>query len=165
MITHLLATLQLLRSTNWVLIVKGCTWKQKQPFLFLWNHMKKSKVGKRKNKGWRKKSPRCTLCTYYRWLGNSKGRKRHSYYRQQQAAWPHSSTTTSSRNITSKELVHPIILGMMVKDGQSIPSEYAQGLPHPQNLSVSVGKGSLFWKFSGGSEQKNPLDTSTSNLI
>ena len=55
------------------------------PF-FYWNHMKKSKVGKRKGKGWRKKSPRCTLCTYYRWLGNSKGRKRHSYYRQQQAA-------------------------------------------------------------------------------
>jgi len=30
--------------------------------------MKKSKVGKRKSKSWRKKSPRCTLCTYYRWL-------------------------------------------------------------------------------------------------
>ena len=45
--------------------------------------MKKNKVGKRKSKGWRKRSPRCTLCTYYRWLGNTKGRKRHSYYRQQ----------------------------------------------------------------------------------
>ena len=46
------------------------------------NHRKKQ-VGKRKSKGWRKKSPKCTLCTYFRWLGNSKGRKRHSYYRQQ----------------------------------------------------------------------------------
>ena len=46
------------------------------------NHRKKQ-VGKRKSKGWRKRSPKCTLCTYFRWLGNSKGRKRHSYYRQQ----------------------------------------------------------------------------------
>ena len=46
------------------------------------NHRKKQ-VGKRKSKGWRKKSPKCTLCTYFRWLGNSKGRKRFSYYRQQ----------------------------------------------------------------------------------
>ena len=45
--------------------------------------MMKKKVGKRKSKGWRKRKVRCTLCTYYRWLGNSKGRKRHSYYRQQ----------------------------------------------------------------------------------
>jgi len=44
---------------------------------------RKKKVGKRKSRGWRKKSPKCTLCTYFRWLGNSKGRKRHSYYRQQ----------------------------------------------------------------------------------
>ena len=34
----------------------------------------KKKVGKRKSKGWRKRSPRCTLCTYYRWMGNIKGR-------------------------------------------------------------------------------------------
>ena len=46
------------------------------------NHRKKQ-VGKRKSKGWRKRSPKCTLCTYFRWLGNAKGRKRHSYYRQQ----------------------------------------------------------------------------------
>ena len=49
------------------------------------NHRKKQ-VGKRKSKGWRKRSPKCTLCTYFRWLGNSKGRKRHSYYRQQKVA-------------------------------------------------------------------------------
>ena len=42
----------------------------------------KKKVGKRKGKGWRKRSPRCTLCTTYRWLGNTKERKRHSYNRQ-----------------------------------------------------------------------------------
>ena len=35
----------------------------------------------------------------------------------------------------------------MVNDGLFIPSEYVQG--HPQNLSVSAGKGSLLWKFSG----------------
>ena len=46
------------------------------------NHRKKQ-VGKRKSKGWSKRSPKCTLCTYFRWLGNAKGRKRHSYYRQQ----------------------------------------------------------------------------------
>ena len=46
------------------------------------NHRKKQ-VGKRKSKGWMKRSPKSTLCTYFRWLGNSKGRKRHSYYRQQ----------------------------------------------------------------------------------
>ena len=46
------------------------------------NHRKKQ-VGKRKSKGWRKKSPKCTLCTYFRWMGNAKGRKRFSYYRQQ----------------------------------------------------------------------------------
>ena len=32
------------------------------------------KVGKRKRKGWRKRSPRCTLCTAIRWMGNIKGR-------------------------------------------------------------------------------------------
>jgi len=35
----------------------------------------KKKVGKRKRKGWRKKSPICTLCTTWRWLGNSKERR------------------------------------------------------------------------------------------
>ena len=47
---------------------------------------KKSHVGKRKRKGWRKKSPKCTMCTIWRWLGNAKGRKRFSYYRQQKVA-------------------------------------------------------------------------------
>ena len=36
--------------------------------------MKKKRVGKRGRKGWRKRSPRCTLCTYYRWMGNTKDR-------------------------------------------------------------------------------------------
>ena len=45
-------------------------------------NLRKHKVGKRKSKR-PKKQPKCTLCTYYRWLGNNKGRKRHSYYRQQ----------------------------------------------------------------------------------
>ena len=36
--------------------------------------MKKKRVGKRGRAGWRKRSPRCTLCTYYRWMGNTKGR-------------------------------------------------------------------------------------------
>jgi hypothetical protein len=43
------------------------------------------KVGKRKRKGWRKRSPKCTLCTTYRWMGNTKERRRHSYYRQMNA--------------------------------------------------------------------------------
>ena len=38
--------------------------------------MKKRKVGKRKRKGWRKRSPICTTCTKYRWFGNAKGRRR-----------------------------------------------------------------------------------------
>ena len=32
------------------------------------------KRGKRKRKGWRKRNPRCTLCTQIRWKGNIKGR-------------------------------------------------------------------------------------------
>ena len=36
--------------------------------------MKKKRVGKRGRKGWRKRSPRCTLCTQIRWMGNIKGR-------------------------------------------------------------------------------------------
>ena len=59
------------------------------------NHRKKQ-VGKRKSKGWRKKSPKCTLCTYFRWLGNSKGRKRHSYYRQQKVESLEDQTLTIS---------------------------------------------------------------------
>ena len=43
------------------------------------------KVGKRKSKR-TKKQPKCTLCNPFRWLGNTKGRHRHSYYRQQTAA-------------------------------------------------------------------------------
>ena len=43
------------------------------------------KVGKRKSKR-TKKQPKCTLCNPFRWLGNTKGRHRHSYYRQQPAA-------------------------------------------------------------------------------
>ena len=35
----------------------------------------KKKVGKRKRKGWRKKSPICTMCTTWRWMGNSKERR------------------------------------------------------------------------------------------
>ena len=45
----------------------------------------KHKVGKRKSKR-TKKQPKCTLCNPFRWLGNTKGRHRHSYYRQQMAA-------------------------------------------------------------------------------
>ena len=36
--------------------------------------MKKKRVGKRGKRGWRKRSPRCTLCTAIRWMGNIKGR-------------------------------------------------------------------------------------------
>ena len=36
--------------------------------------MKKKRVGKRGRKGWRKRSPRCTMCTQIRWMGNIKGR-------------------------------------------------------------------------------------------
>ena len=36
--------------------------------------MKKKRVGKRGRAGWRKRSPRCTLCTAIRWMGNIKGR-------------------------------------------------------------------------------------------
>ena len=38
-------------------------------------------TGKRKSKRSRKQ-PKCTLCNPFRWLGNSKSRHRHSYYRQ-----------------------------------------------------------------------------------
>ena len=41
-----------------------------------------SKVGKRKSKRTRKQ-PKCTICNPFRWLGNSKNRHRHSYYKQQ----------------------------------------------------------------------------------
>ena len=47
------------------------------------NHRKKQ-VGKRKRKGWRKRSPRCTLCTQIRWMGNIKGRHPISLLRQLQ---------------------------------------------------------------------------------
>ena len=46
--------------------------------------MSKKKVGKRKRKGWRKRSPRCTLCTAIRWMGNIKGRHPLSLLRQLQ---------------------------------------------------------------------------------
>jgi hypothetical protein len=46
------------------------------------DNMSKHKVGKRKSKR-TKKQPKCTLCNPFRWLGNTKGRHRHSYYRQQ----------------------------------------------------------------------------------
>ena len=36
--------------------------------------MKKKRVGKRGRKGWRKRNPRCMLCTAIRWMGNIKGR-------------------------------------------------------------------------------------------
>ena len=36
--------------------------------------MKKKRVGKRGRKGWRKRSPRCCLCTPIRWQGNAKNR-------------------------------------------------------------------------------------------
>ena len=45
---------------------------------------KKKKVGKRKRKGWRKRSPRCTLCTAIRWMGNIKGRHPLSFLKQLQ---------------------------------------------------------------------------------
>ena len=35
---------------------------------------RKNRVGKRCKKGCRKRSPRCTLCTAIRWMGNIKGR-------------------------------------------------------------------------------------------
>ena len=34
----------------------------------------KKRTGKRGRKGWRKRNPRCTLCTAIRWMGNIKGR-------------------------------------------------------------------------------------------
>ena len=49
------------------------------------DNMSKRKVGKRKSKR-TKKQPKSTLCNPFRWLGNTKGRHRHSYYRQQLAA-------------------------------------------------------------------------------
>jgi hypothetical protein len=36
--------------------------------------MKKKRVGKRGRSGWRKRNPKCTLCTSIRWMGNTKGR-------------------------------------------------------------------------------------------
>jgi len=36
--------------------------------------MKKNRRGKRKSKSWRKRIPRCCLCTPYRWMGNTKER-------------------------------------------------------------------------------------------
>ena len=54
-----------------------------RPHIHTENTMKK--VGKRKSKR-TKKQPKCTLCNPFRWLGNTKGRHRHSYYRQQMAA-------------------------------------------------------------------------------
>jgi len=44
--------------------------------------MKKKKTGKRKSKAWRKRIPRCTLCTPFRWMGNMKERFRHSTRKQ-----------------------------------------------------------------------------------
>jgi hypothetical protein len=35
---------------------------------------RKRRRGKRGKKGWRKRNPRCTLCTQIRWMGNIKGR-------------------------------------------------------------------------------------------
>ena len=35
----------------------------------------KKKVGKRKSKGWRRRKVICTMCTHYRWMGNSKERR------------------------------------------------------------------------------------------
>ena len=46
--------------------------------------MSKKKVGKRKRKGWRKRNPRCTLCTQIRWMGNIKGRHPLSLLKQLQ---------------------------------------------------------------------------------
>ena len=34
----------------------------------------KKKVGKRKSKSWRRRIPRCCMCTPYRWMGNMKER-------------------------------------------------------------------------------------------
>ena len=36
--------------------------------------MKRTRVGKRGRKGWRKRRPRCTMCTQIRWMGNSRNR-------------------------------------------------------------------------------------------
>ena len=44
--------------------------------------MKKKKTGKRKSKAWRRRIPRCTLCTPFRWMGNTKTRFRHSTRKQ-----------------------------------------------------------------------------------
>ena len=51
----------------------------------------------------------------------------------------------------------------MVKDGLFIPSEYAQG--PLQNLSVSVDKGSLFWKFSGAFLRNGNCEKNSSNYL
>jgi hypothetical protein len=42
----------------------------------------KKKVGKRKSKSWRKRIPRCCLCTPHRWMGNTKERFRFSTRKQ-----------------------------------------------------------------------------------
>ena len=44
--------------------------------------MKKKRVGKRGRAAWRKRNPRCMLCTQIRWMGNIKGRHPFSLLRQ-----------------------------------------------------------------------------------
>ena len=46
--------------------------------------MKKKRVGKRGRAGWRKRNPRCMLCTPIRWMGNIKGRHTLSLLKQLQ---------------------------------------------------------------------------------
>ena len=44
--------------------------------------MKKKRVGKRGRTGWRKRNPRCTICTQIRWMGNIKARQPFSLLKQ-----------------------------------------------------------------------------------
>ena len=44
--------------------------------------MKKKRVGKRGRAGWRKRNPRCTICTEIRWMGNIKDRQPFSLLKQ-----------------------------------------------------------------------------------
>ena len=46
--------------------------------------MKKKRVGKRGRAAWRKRNPRCMLCTQIRWMGNIVGRHPLSLLRQLQ---------------------------------------------------------------------------------
>ena len=48
----------------------------------------KKKIGKRKSKSWRRRIPRCTMCTTWRWMGNTKERRRFSDRRRMKNVEP-----------------------------------------------------------------------------